>query len=97
MDDNQKLTKQAFVNLVKEQGAYETKADAEKATNAMILALEQALSEGYTVPFVGFGTFDIVERSAREGRNPQTGEKMHIKASKSVRFKPGAELKKKVQ
>ena len=70
-----------------------SKKDAENAVKAFIDAVTDALKDGDKVQLVGFGTFEISERAAREGRNPQTGETMKIKASKNVRFKAGKALK----
>lgn len=73
-----------------------TKADAEKVFNATFELFKEELSNGNKVSVAGFGTFKISERAAREGRNPQTGETIHINASKSVSFKAGTELKSKL-
>ena len=70
-----------------------SKKDAENAVKAFIDAVTDALKDGDKVQLVGFGTFEVSERAAREGRNPQTGEQMKIKASKNVRFKAGKALK----
>ena len=75
------------------QDAELSKKDAEKALAATIDAISKALVEGDKVQIVGFGTFGVVERAAREGRNPATGEAMHIEASKTVKFKAGKALK----
>lgn len=73
-----------------------SKADAEKMFNATFDLFKEELAKGNKVSVVGFGTFKISERAAREGRNPQTGETIQIAASKSVSFKAGTELKSKV-
>lgn len=73
-----------------------SKADAEKMFNATFDLFKEELAKGNKVSVAGFGTFKISERSAREGRNPQTGETIQIAASKSVSFKAGTELKSKV-
>ncbi len=70
-----------------------TKADVEKVYNATFDLYKEELAKGEKVSVAGFGTFKISERSARDGRNPQTGETIHIAASKSVSFKAGNELK----
>ncbi len=70
-----------------------TKADATKAIDATFKAITNALANGDKVPLVGFGTFDVSERAAREGRNPRTGEPVTIAARKAVTFKPGSALK----
>ena len=67
-----------------------SKKDAEAALKAFI---DVVLKKGEKVQLVGFGTFEVSERAAREGRNPQTGETMEIKASKTPKFKAGKALK----
>jgi len=70
-----------------------TKADVEKVFNGTFDLFKSELEKGNNVSVAGFGTFKISERSAREGRNPQTGETIQIAASKSVSFKAGSALK----
>ena len=70
-----------------------TKKDAETALKAFIDSVQEALENGEKVQLVGFGTFEVSERSAREGRNPQTGETMTIAACKAPKFKAGKALK----
>lgn len=70
-----------------------TKADQERATNATFETIREALTNNDAVRLVGFGTFEVAERAARQGRNPQTGEVIQIKASKQPKFKAGKELK----
>ena len=70
-----------------------SKKDAEKALKAFTDVVADELKKGGKVQLVGFGTFDVAERAAREGRNPQTGEAMPIPASKAPRFKAGKALK----
>ena len=70
-----------------------TKKDAEKAVNAIFASIEQALVEGDKVQMIGFGTFEVKERPARKGRNPQTGNEIDIPASKNPAFKAGKALK----
>lgn len=69
-----------------------TKVESKKALDAFISATTKALQAGDKVTLVGFGTFSVSERSARKGRNPQTGTEINISAKKVVKFKPGAEL-----
>lgn len=69
-----------------------TKASAEKALNALTAAVTQSMKKGTRVGLVGFGSFSVVKRSARTGRNPQTGKEITIPAKKVVKFKPGADL-----
>ncbi|MDD6283206.1 HU family DNA-binding protein [Oribacterium sp. HCP28S3_H8] len=73
-----------------------SKKDAEAAVKAVFDAISDALANGDKVQLIGFGTFDVSERSAREGRNPRTGETMSIAASKAPRFKAGKALKDRV-
>ena len=67
--------------------------DAEKALKAFIVVVTDELKKDEKVQLVGFGTFEVAQRAAREGRNPLTGEKMQIKASKAPKFKAGKALK----
>lgn len=73
-----------------------TKKDAEKALKSFIESIEEALTSGDKVQLVGFGTFEVKERAEKTGRNPRTGEPLHIPASKVPAFKAGKELKEKV-
>ena len=73
-----------------------TKADATRAIDATFKVITNALANGDKVPLVGFGTFDVSKRAAREGRNPQTGATIQIAASKNVGFKAGNALKEAV-
>jgi len=69
-----------------------TKADAKKALDAFVKVTADALKGGDRVALVGFGSFGVSERSARTGRNPQTGQEIQIPAKKVVKFKAGSEL-----
>ena len=73
-------------------GANLSKADAKKALDANVEAIKAALIEGDKVQIIGFGTFSVNERPAREGINPATKEKITIAAKKVAKFKAGAEL-----
>ena len=73
-----------------------TKADVERVFNGTFDLFKRELEKGNNVAVSGFGTFKISERAARDGRNPQTGETIHIAASKSVSFKAGSALKEVV-
>ena len=73
-------------------GAELSKADAKKALEATIEAIKNALVEGDKIQLIGFGTFSVNERPAREGINPATKEKITIAAKKVAKFKAGAEL-----
>lgn len=70
-----------------------TKKDVEAVLKSFIDVVTGELKDGGKVQLVGFGTFEVSERAAREGRNPQTGESMEIKASKAPKFKAGKALK----
>ena len=74
-----------------------TKKDAEAAVNSTLNAITNSLKEGDKGTLVGFGTFEVRERPARKGRNPQTGEEIAIEASKLPAFKAGKALKDSVQ
>jgi DNA-binding protein HU-beta len=78
-------------------GADLSKADAKKALDAFIDTTTKSLKKGDRVSLVGFGSFSVTERSARKGRNPQTGKEIQIPAKKVVKFKAGAELSDKVK
>ena len=69
-----------------------SKAAAGKALNSIMGAIGDAMAAGDKVTLIGFGTFSVAERAAREGRNPQTGKKMKIPAKKVVKFKAGSKL-----
>ena len=73
-------------------GADLSKADAKKALDATVKAIKDALADGDKIALVGFGTFSVSERPAREGINPATKEKIQIAAKKVVKYKAGAEL-----
>ena len=74
-----------------------TKADAERAVDAVFDSISSALSSGGDVRLVGFGTFSVANRKATTGRNPRTGEAINIPASKSPKFKAGKALKDAVK
>ena len=86
------MNKAEFVGAVAD-GAELSKADAGRAVDAMIEVITKALKKGDTITLVGFGTFSVRKRAAREGRNPQTGDTIKIKASKNPAFKAGKALK----
>lgn len=74
-----------------------SKKDATKAVESVFEAISDALKGGDKVQLVGFGNFEVRERSARKGRNPQTGQEIEISASKVPSFKPGKALKDSIQ
>jgi DNA-binding protein HU-beta len=81
-----------FVAAIADQSGL-TKADADRALEAMFKIVKKALKSGDTVSLVGFGTFVVRKRAARTGRNPRTGDTIKIKASKVPAFKAGKALK----
>ena len=89
------MNKVDLVSAVAKQAELSTK-DAGLAVEAVFDAISEALEKGDKVQLIGFGTFDVSERAAREGRNPRTGETMKIAASKAPRFKAGKALKDRV-
>ncbi len=86
------MNKTELVAAISEQAGL-SKKDAEAALKAFTDVVESELKKGEKVQLVGFGTFEVSERAAREGRNPLTGEAMKIAASKSPKFKAGKALK----
>jgi DNA-binding protein HU-beta len=90
------MTKSELITMVAEK-AGTTKKDADTALNAVLSSISESLAEGKKVQLVGFGTFEVRERAAREGVNPRTKEKIKIAAAKVPAFKPGRALKDAVQ
>ena len=86
------MNKTELVAAIAEQAEI-SKKDAEKALKAFTDVVAEELKKGEKIQLVGFGTFEVSERAAREGRNPQTGETMTIAASKTTKFKAGKSLK----
>jgi DNA-binding protein HU-beta len=89
------LTKSEFIDQVADRAGL-SKKDASEAVDAVLATIEDALKRGSDVTFSGFGKFSVSARGAREGRNPATGEKIQIAASKAPKFTAGAALKKAV-
>jgi DNA-binding protein HU-beta len=87
------VKKKDIINKLYEGEICESKSVAEKFFNAFIEVLKDGLNEDGDVQITGFGSFVVKDRPARKGRNPRTGEEIDIKASKTVRFKPGKKLK----
>ena len=90
------MNKTELVKVVAEQAEL-TQKDASKAVDALIETISETLAQGEKIQLIGFGTFEVRDRSARKGRNPQTGEEIEIAASKVSAFKPGKELKEAVK
>ena len=86
------MTKTELIKAVAETANLSNK-DADAAVNALLDTIKDELTKGEKVQLIGFGTFEVTKRAAREGRNPQTGETVKIKASKAPRFKAGKALK----
>ena len=89
------MNKTELVAAIAEQAEL-SKKDAEKALKAFTDIVGAELKKGEKIQLVGFGTFEVSERAAREGRNPQTGKKIKIAAAKMPKFKAGASLKETV-
>ena len=90
------MNKTEYVDAVAEAAGI-TKAEASKVVAATIAVITKALKKGESVQITGFGSFDIVKRAARKGRNPATGKEIKIAASKAPRFKAGKLLKDAVK
>ena len=86
------MNKTELINAIAEKAEL-SKKDADKALKAFVDVVAEELKKGEKIQLVGFGTFEVSERAAREGRNPQTGETMKIAASKTPKFKAGKALK----
>jgi len=90
------MTKSELIDHVANEAGL-SKKDAGAAVNSVFDGIRDTLARGGSVTVTGFGTFDVRERSARQGVNPATGEKMQIKASKAPGFKAGKTLKDAVK
>ncbi|MDA8884947.1 HU family DNA-binding protein [Gammaproteobacteria bacterium] len=90
------MNKSDLVDAVAQDGDM-SKASAARAVDSVLANVGDTLGKGESVSLVGFGTFSVRHRAAREGRNPQTGASMHIAASKVPGFKAGKGLKDKVK
>jgi DNA-binding protein HU-beta len=91
-----RMNKTELVKAVSKQ-AEMTQKDAAKVVDALFETISNTLAKEEKIQLIGFGTFEVRERSARKGRNPQTGEEIDIAASKVPAFKPGKELKEAVK
>jgi len=90
------MNKTELVDAVATQAEL-TKKDATNAVDALLEIISNTLAKEEKIQLIGFGTFEVRERAARTGRNPQTGEEIQISASKVPAFKPGKELKEAVK
>ncbi len=79
------------------QSANISKVAAERGLSGMLQTMSSAMEEGERVTLVGFGSFSIIDRAARLGRNPKTGEEVPIPSRRGVRFRPGKELVQRIQ
>ena len=86
------MNRQELIDAMAKQADI-SKKDADAALKAFIDSVSGELKKGGKVQLVGFGTFEVAERAAREGKNPQTGKKMKIAACKAPKFKAGKALK----
>lgn len=89
------MNKTDLINKVAE-ATQMTKKDASEAVEAVLHAITESLTQGEKVQLIGFGNFEVKERQARKGRNPQTGEEIDIPATKVPSFKAGKQLKDEV-
>ncbi len=90
------MTKSEFVDQVADRAGL-SKKDATGAVDAVLETIEETLKRGSEIAFSGFGKFSVSQRSAREGRNPATGERINIAASRVPKFTAGAALKKAIK
>ncbi len=86
------MTKMELIEMVSEKSGF-SKKDANKAVKAVFDSMSDVLEKGDKVQLVGFGSFEVKDRPARKGRNPQTGEEISVSARKVPVFKPGKNLK----
>lgn len=86
------MNKQDLINRVAQEAEL-SKADATRAVDCVLDGVTEALKQGEQVSLVGFGTFSVKERKGRTGRNPRTGEELHIPPAKVPNFKAGKQLK----
>ncbi|HOA34091.1 MAG: HU family DNA-binding protein [Clostridiales bacterium] len=89
------MNKSDLINAVASKAEL-TKKDAEAAVSAVISSISEALASGESVQLVGFGTFEVRDRAAKQGRNPKTGEPITVPAAKVPAFKAGKALKDSV-
>ena len=90
------MTKSELINRVAERLPYLTRKDAEIIVNTIFDSMADALVEGEGIEIRGFGSFKVKNREEREGRNPKTGESVHIPAKKWPHFKVGKELYERI-
>jgi DNA-binding protein HU-beta len=91
------MTKDGLVEAVMKAASIDVKAQGQRAVQAVFDAITAALTRGEEVAISGFGSFRVMKRAARDGRNPKTGEKIRIAASVKPKFRAGKALKEAVQ
>ena len=91
------MTKAELVQKMYARSGLATKVQTGAALDALVDILNESMKKGETVSLTGFGSFKVVARAARKGRNPRTGEEIAIKASKAVKFIPSKSLKENVK
>ena len=90
------MTKSGLIEAIAERTPHISKKDTEIVVNTIFDSMAQALSQGERIEIRGFGSFQVKRREAREGRNPKTGEPVHISAKRTPFFKVGKELKERI-
>lgn len=90
------MTKDGLIEAVMKEANIETKAAAHRAVEAVFETITKTMGRGEDVAITGFGTFRVVKRAARQGRNPKTGETIQIKASIKPKFRAGKALKEAI-
>ena len=90
------MNKQELVDAIAAESEL-SKKDSKSALEAIVKTFGSALKKGEKVTLIGFGTFSVVARAARNGRNPQTGKEIQIAAKKSIKFSTGSELEEAIQ
>ncbi len=86
------MTKAELVNVIAEKGDY-SKKDADKALSTVVAAISDSLAKGEKIQLIGFGTFEVRQRAAKDSKNPKTGATIHCPAKKAPAFKAGKSLK----
>ena len=87
------MNKSEFIRNMQENGGYNSQREATQAYDAFVATVLKALKDDEKIQLAGFGTFEVAERAARTGKNPQTGKEIKIAASKAPKFKAGKALK----
>jgi DNA-binding protein HU-beta len=90
------MTKENLIQVIIKKTGF-SKRQSSEVLNVILEEISKTLSKGEKIVLTGFGTFEVRQRAAREGRNPKTGEKIQIPAAKILKFKPGRTLKEAVK